>query len=613
MILTYIKAFFILMVLTVSSLSAQTIDISQDKPLLLLKESAVYISNENKDLDDVITENLFQPYHKEYINTAMNDHTIWVQFTLENRSNHPVEKVLILTSPLLEHIALYKENRGSTPQLKGVRHIIEEHHTLHPYYTITLNAHSAARYILEVKSELTPVDFRLKLDSAKNFFREDQQRQLINIFLIGFVFALGVYSFVLFFYTRDKSYLFYSFYLLVLIWQQITYLGLTQIYFPLPFIAFDMQIPAFKVNILILSSALFAIYFLKTEKFPLLNRIYWGFILIALISIAMLSFSFFHPLYLATILGTFFIIFNLSAGIIAYMKGQKQARLFILGFGIVFFSYLLIILDAVGITSLMQRFSNILMYTTAFEALVLSLAFADRYMILQKEKERVDRRILDESQRRTELVETEVHAKTEALNKALQMKDFLLQEVHHRVKNNLQIILSMIRLQNDEIDDKKISEKFLNLENRINAISQTYNMLLIKDDLEEIDMQEYIETLLLDLDTTLNYDQQVSIETQIDAQIPLRESVYIGLIVNELVTNAYKYAFDDKGIIRISLQHDNNDFILIIEDNGKGFNLDQHHQTLGLKLVHTLVYDQLGGTMEVQNQKQTKYTIRFTL
>jgi two-component sensor histidine kinase len=172
----------------------------------------------------------------------------------------------------------------------------------------------------------------------------------------------------------------------------------------------------------------------------------------------------------------------------------------------------------------------------------------------------------------------------------------------------------MIRLQQDEIEDEAINEKFIDLQNRINAISKTYNMLLIKDNLEEIDMYEYIDSLLLDIKETIHHNgQTVKIETDIDAKIPLRESVYIGLIINELVTNAYKYAFDNNGIISISLKQDNNQYELQIKDNGKGYNAKEKQESLGLKLIHTLVYDQLDGTLEKDTVHHTHYTIRFTL
>jgi len=610
-----LKIIFLLFILLSTFSNANAVDISQKKEISLLENSSVYFGEKQLIIEEILDKNLFHSYQKSYMNIGMLSKTIWIQFTLENSSSDRIEKLLILTSPLLEYIALYKADDLTSPKIKGVTNITKEHHTLFPYYTVVLKAHSSQQFYLEVRSTLTPIDFTLKIKEEKNYLTEDRLQQLINILLIGFVLALALYSFILFFYVKDKSYLYYSFYLFALIYQQLTYLGLTQIYFPLGFIDIDMHIPVFKVNILVITAALFAMYFLKTQEIKRLEIIYKGFIAVSVLEILILSSSAFYNLYIVIFTGALFIIFNLTAGILSYRSGHTQARLFIAGFGIVFVSYVLIILDAIGLTSIMQNFQNILMFGTAFEALILSLAFADRYIILQKEKEEVDTRMLLELKHRNDMVKHEVLEKTKELNHALNVKELLIKEVHHRVKNNLQIILSMIRLQNDEIKDEEISKKFIDLENRINAISKTYNMLLLKDDIEKIDMQEYIDSLLADIHNTLHTQKQhICIKTDIDAMVPLRESVYIGLIVNELVTNTYKHAFDnDTGSIYISLHHNNDHYILTVEDDGKGFIMDKNTTTLGLKLIHTLVHDQLGGEIEVHTNSHTKYTIRFTL
>ena len=606
---------FFFFVLMCSSLFAQTININAKEPVSILHASDVYFDFNETNLSEIRVRNLFAPYIKDYINTGMQRTYIWIRFRLYNESNATSHKILILTSPLLESITFYKQSDLKNPEYRGVNYIDEkEHRTLLPYYHIYLPAQSLETYYLQVSSFFTPVDFALRLDDYEHFKRSDKNRQILNSLLIGFVSALMLYSFLLYFYTKDKSYLYYSLYLFALIYQQSTYLGLTQIFFPLEFIHFDMQIPVLKVNLLVITAALFAMHFLKTKALGTINTIYKIFIAIALIEILILSIPRYYNLYIVIFTGGAFILFNLVAGIVAYIQGNKQARLFIVGFGIVFISYLLIILDSIGVTSIIQEYRNILIVATAFEALILSLAFADRYLILQKEKARVDARILEESTQRTKIIEQEVVKKTKELNKALQTKELLLKEVHHRVKNNLQIILSIIRLQKNEIEDEKTIEKFIDLENRINAISKTYNMLLIKEDIEKIDMAEYIDSLLLDIQETLQKEpQKIRLKTDIDAQMPLREAVYVGLIVNELVTNAFKYAFEKEGSIFISLKQNVRTYVLKIEDSGKGYDAEKTTKSLGLKLIHTLVYNQLGGTLKQETQHHTRYIIRFTL
>lgn len=604
---------FFLLLLLCTSVQAEGIDISQKTKFSLLKNSSVFFDKNNLTLKELKNNALFLPYKKPYINRGVSTETIWVTFTLKNDSLQNIEKILVLSSPLVEYIALYTD-ASKNPSFKGVSHIGPAHTTLFPYFKITLPAQTSKQYYLEIKSTINPIDFGISVYDEEHYTSQDRAQQFINILLIGMVLSLMFYSFILFFYTKDKSYLYYSFYLFALIYQQLTYLGLTQIYFPVDFVSIDIKITVFKITFLVMTAALFSMHFLKTKS-TYLHKGYTLFIILSLIEMLVLSFPQFYNLDIVILTGMLFIMYNLYAGVISYKKGNKQARLFIVGFGIVFISYIFIILDALGLTSIMQDFQNILMISTALEALILSLAFADRYAILQKDKDKVDARILQESTNRTNMVKSEVIKKTKALNHALEIKELLLKEVHHRVKNNLQIILSIIRLQQDEIEDDIVSEKFINLENRINAISKTYNMLLIKENLEEIDMQEYIDSLLVDIQETVQHrGQNVKIFTDIQARIPLRESVYIGLILNELVTNTYKYAFDDhKGSITISLQQNNHDYILCIEDDGKGYNQDEKHLTLGLKLIHTLIYDQLDGEMETYTNSHTKNIIRFSI
>ena len=167
-------------------------------------------------------------------------------------------------------------------------------------------------------------------------------------------------------------------------------------------------------------------------------------------------------------------------------------------------------------------------------------------------------------------------------------------------------------IPNLETEREKIH--FQSLENRINAIAKSYDMLITSDNLEEINLSEYIDALLNDIQASFANDKQdVTIYTNISSILPLRESIYIGLVLNEMVTNTYKYAFDGQGTIEISLHKQQNEYILSYRDNGKGYIIKNQKNSLGSKLIHQLVYHQLNGTIELDTYNHTKYTIRFTL
>ena len=614
MLFNYIKIlklyFLLLLLVTIEATAISSIDISQDIKDSILKESSFYLDeNNNLTVKELIEANVLKPYNKSQINVGLANTSIWVHFKLTNNSSSTVEKVLILTSPLAEDIELYTKDNLDNPIVKGVTHNRENRKTLCYSYRVKLDADETEEYYLKVKSKWGPNNFSVIIENEEQFYKDDLQQQLVISMLLAMIFILMIYNFTLFFYTKDKSYIYYSFYLLTLLYQQTSYLGLTQLYLPQWYVInIEIKLALFKVSIMLISSSLFAISFLKTKEMPLIHNIYKGFIFIAFLEIVILYIPSLYNLNIPVLTASLLIVFNLFAAVLSYRQGNQQARLYILGFGIVFGAYAIMITDALGLTSLVNLFPNILIWTTTVEALILSLAFADRYNILQAEKAMVDRN-------REQIIKDEVIEKTALLNQALKAKELLLKEVHHRIKNNLQIILSMVRLQSDKITDKHVVDKFKKLENRINAIAKTYNLLLLDDNLDAIDMEEYIEALLLDLEKSLcETDCDIEIETDISALLPLRESVYIGIIINELVTNAHKYAFDELGgQIFISLKQKEQSFTLIIRDNGKGFIYDKENKSLGLKLIDSLVTQQLRGKIEMLTENSTQYSIKFSL
>ena len=436
----------------------------------------------------------------------------------------------------------------------------------------------------------------------KTFRDTDTKTQAFRLLVLGILIGLMIYSFVISFYSKERSYFYYALYLLFMLWHQSTFLGLTQIYFPKWFILLDSKLVVPKLGFILLPATLFALSFLKIKKTSWLFKIY---LLFGAIAIAIIFFI--RDLQLVLLIGVVYVFFNLFAGVVSYRRGVKEARLFILGFGVVSVAYLIIILDSFGITTPISYGSrNMLMIASTIEVILLNLAIADRYQILQAEKEQIVRE-------REDVIKKEVAQKTAELDKALHAKELLLKEVHHRVKNNLQMILSIMHLQERRIKDKSTRDIFVSLENRVNAISKTYNMLILDNQIEFVDMNKYTSELVKDIKNCM-YESasKINIETKIDLTLPLREAVYIGIVINELVTNAFKYAFGkDGGNIYIKLYKKNDKRKLIISDNGKGFKYNKKADSLGLKLIEMLIKEQLEGTIKMKTEPSVSYIIEF--
>lgn len=196
-------------------------------------------------------------------------------------------------------------------------------------------------------------------------------------------------------------------------------------------------------------------------------------------------------------------------------------------------------------------------------------------------------------------------------------KEVLLKEIHHRVKNNLQVINSLLRLQAAMIDDPKVVALFEDCQARVRSMALIHDKLYAIKDLSSIQVKEYIENLTQSLIETYGLKNQIELKLNIE---PLSFSVDtlipLGLLLNEIISNSLKYAFmpNDKGIIQVSIKAiEKNKFELLICDNGKGFSKEifNHPQnSLGIELIKSFV-EQLDGSIEKLDVSGTSYRIIF--
>jgi two-component sensor histidine kinase len=201
--------------------------------------------------------------------------------------------------------------------------------------------------------------------------------------------------------------------------------------------------------------------------------------------------------------------------------------------------------------------------------------------------------------------------KTKELEIAVNKSEILTKELHHRVKNNMQFIISMYRLKLSKLMDKKLSSILNEIELTIQAMSATHEMLYAKSDLEKIDTKEYFESLITRISKSFNL-KEIKIKTDIDTKLGIDQSIALGIILNELITNSLKYAFADrKGEIDISLKTFDKKYELTYKDNGVGFDKEDTKKSFGLRLINNLVRDELKGSLEVDGSKGSFFKIVF--
>jgi PAS domain S-box-containing protein len=203
-----------------------------------------------------------------------------------------------------------------------------------------------------------------------------------------------------------------------------------------------------------------------------------------------------------------------------------------------------------------------------------------------------------------------------SLLRAIEEKEMLLRELHHRVKNNMQIISSFLSLQSSQVFDKRDADLFTIVQDRVKSMALIHDNLYQSEDLSSIKFKEYVTTLISQLFANHSeISKNIKLVTDIiDVTFNMETAIPLGLIISEMVTNSLKHAFNNsKGKIYISLFPKGKETVLIIKDNGVGVPKDfdiKNPKKLGLRLLNILV-EQLEGTIELEKGHGAAFKITF--
>jgi PAS domain S-box-containing protein len=203
------------------------------------------------------------------------------------------------------------------------------------------------------------------------------------------------------------------------------------------------------------------------------------------------------------------------------------------------------------------------------------------------------------------------------LENSLKEKEVLLKEIHHRVKNNMQIISSLLFLQSMQSDDKLIQDILIESQNRVRSMSMVHEKLYRSHNLSKIQFDDYIEELTWDLmNTWVGNNKVISKEFNLESvQLDIDKAIPCGLLLNELISNALKHGLKnmDTGIIQISLKKSGNRYYIVIANDGnrlpENFSLDQN-ETLGMQLIGSLTR-QLNGDLTYEREPRTTFRLTF--
>jgi two-component sensor histidine kinase len=219
--------------------------------------------------------------------------------------------------------------------------------------------------------------------------------------------------------------------------------------------------------------------------------------------------------------------------------------------------------------------------------------------------------------RRDDLARAQARSREKQLLESISAGETLLRELHHRVKNNLQIVASLLTMQADGTNDESVARALSDAKARISTIALIHSQLCEGPKSAFLDMNAFVRELALNVQHTFSTTTRVVLALSLDElKLPLRLATPCGLLISELVTNAYQHAFGHarSGLIQIRLSVHNRSVTLVVRDNGRGMPLRKTRDRargLGLRLIRLLATKQLRGRLTVSRRNGTAFTVTF--
>ena len=587
------------------------VDISNVKSDNLLKNSYIYKDETNIETIETIKDKEFIPINqtKSLSFGYSPDFTLWIKFTLINNSDEVKEKIIEYENGLTTDLRFYN---GTLMEEDGLFNIKSNRKTINPNFIIKLKPNEIKTYYLQISTSITTLIVNLSIHDIINYYEEELKHQNILMIFFSSMIILALYNMFVYFFTRVRSYLYYVFYIFTICLHQFFYLGFANIYIQeMYFMKIAIENAAIIVALPALFLALFTSSFINTkEKFPKIHRYLKIYLILFPIIILIIVLREEHG-WLRNIFSVILLVSLFFITIYSVIKKNRQGYFLLFGWIVFFLSGMMMFLSSLGVYNFYDVLPYFIEIFLVFEAVIFSVALSDRIRELQKEKDNAQNSLMKQQKTETIRLEKMVDDKTIALQSTLVEKEILLKELNHRVKNNMQTVISLIRLQRDKVKDKKIEEMLITIQNRINAMNQLHNLLYVQNqDLSSISPTEYFESIVSEIQQS-TYSEDIFVHFNIQAKVSIEQAVYCGLIVNELVTNCIKHAFlINKGEIEISYFNKNNKNILIVRDNGIGIS-DNMNDSLGILLIKSLVEMNLNGILKIENNNGTLVQIEW--
>lgn len=571
-----------------------------------------YVDTNNTLSFDIIKNNemiKFTQIKKNTMNLGFSDSTFWLRYKIKNPTNATLRRYIVYTDPIVGELDIYFKDK--------VQHygILRKHEIayINPTFQIELKPNEEDYVYLRVFSDVTPINVALEIYDEHNLNKVEMTNHFVMAMFFGFLIALIVYNTSVYFSIRDKLYIYYVLYVISILIHHLGYKGFQQLYITPEANLFVFSHPvAIMDAFMITTMLLFTATFLQIKKFKKIYITFYVLAIALIINAIVMLYPPFYNLEVVFLWALLSLIIVIASAIYLVIKGVEHSKIYLLGWAPTIIMFILLLFRQIFGINILEHLPYFEEFAIAFEATIFSVALSLRIKSINEEKNEVKDKLLNFEQNAKQKLQTEVANKTKELNHRLEERCSLFRELNHRVKNNMQIIISMLRLQATKYG--KHGKGIVQVaENRIRSMLFIHELLYEKSDNSTFSTKEYLTLLIEKIAYSISLQKEslsLSIE---DIQIDNNRVVTLGFIINELLTNAIKHAKPkDEVSININLSKTNENIVLSVTDNGTFFD-NESKDGLGTLFINTMVDEQLHGYINRKFDKGYKITINIPI
>ncbi|MGA0560170.1 7TM diverse intracellular signaling domain-containing protein [Larkinella sp. VNQ87] len=553
----------------------------------------------------------FRPFDYHQIRLDVDTNNVyWFRFTVRNETDQHVYAVVPTVG--FAGIQLYEWEQGRARLIGkgGSQYSLTEKYlfTNDDIMRLSLRKHEQRTYLMRM-SRFTRKFFPVFIYPEYALIQNSHKLNTVSGALFGIILAVVLYQLLTYFITREWDYLRLSAYLLFFCIQLTIYSGHFYEAFPMIPFEWNERIYFGLPIVTALLSNTFAYYFLRIRQqgdryMKIGFRIFFALFSLTFLA-ACLGLSGISTLYQnAAPLSAAFLLY---AGIKLYSRGYKPAFLFLVAYTVPIIAILFLSLYIYGFITYAWSIHNLLLMSAGAHAILFSVAVANKLISYRNQTEQLIKNQNFELEQKVQARTRELAQDKARIEQQSQQLRLVMKELHHRVKNNLSIVSSLLHLQSSRLTDEQAVKAFQEGQQRIEVMSLIHQRLYKTDQISSIDIGPYVQELTTSLIHAYGFsDRQLSFRFHSDyEQISIDLAIPIALILNELLTNAFKYAYRLTDQPRLEIRLLNEDgMVLEVQDNGPGLDLERWHSrggSFGKRLIGGLT-DQLGGQYTMENR-----------